>query len=95
MHKIFLNEYFKAIYERYKGAKLPIKTVIIDFLGEQNLDEEYREDGAELFIENAKYDQEKDKITIRSKNFNVTISPKSISGSLNIVAFTVISKSLK
>lgn len=29
------------------------------------------------FIENAKYDQEKDKITIRSKNFNVTISPAS------------------
>ena len=29
------------------------------------------------FIEKAKYDQEKDKITIRSKNFNVTISPAS------------------
>lgn len=49
------NEYFKAIYEKYKGSKLPIKSVIIDYLGELNLDEEYREDGAELFIENAKY----------------------------------------
>lgn len=49
------NEYFKAIYEKYKESKLPIKSVIIDYLGELNLDEEYREDGAELFIENAKY----------------------------------------
>lgn len=49
------NDYFKAIYEKYKGSKLPIKSVIIDYLGELNLDEEYREDGAELFIENAKY----------------------------------------
>lgn len=49
------NEYFKSLYEKYKGSKLPIKSVIIDYLGEINLDEEYREDGAELFIENAKY----------------------------------------
>lgn len=49
------NEYFKALYEKYKGSKLPIKSVIIDYLGELNLDEGYREDGAELFIENAKY----------------------------------------
>lgn len=49
------NEYFKSLYEKYKGSKLPIKSVIIDYLGELNLDEEYREDGAELFIENAKY----------------------------------------
>lgn len=49
------NEFFKSLYEKYKGSKLPIKSVIIDYLGELNLDEEYREDGAELFIENAKY----------------------------------------
>lgn len=49
------NEYFKALYEKYKGSKLPTKSVIIDYLGELNLDKEYREDGAELFIENAKY----------------------------------------
>lgn len=49
------NEYFKSLYEKYKGSKLPIKSVIIDYLGELNLDVEYREDGAELFIENAKY----------------------------------------
>lgn len=49
------NEYFKSLYEKYKGSKLPIKSVIIDYLEELNLDEEYREDGAELFIENAKY----------------------------------------
>lgn len=49
------NEYFKAVYEKYKGLKLPIKSVIIDYLGELNLDEEYRECGAELFIDNAKY----------------------------------------
>ena len=49
------NEYFKALYEKYKGSKLPIKSVIIDYLGELGLDEKYREDGAELFIENAKY----------------------------------------
>lgn len=49
------NEYFKSLYEKYKGSKLPIKSVIIDYLGELNLDEEYREYGAELFIENAKY----------------------------------------
>lgn len=49
------NEFFKSLYEKYKGSKLPIKSVIIDYLGELNLDEEYREAGAELFIENAKY----------------------------------------
>ncbi len=49
------NEYFRSLYEKYKGSKLPIKSVIIDYLGELNLDEEYREDGAELFIDNAKY----------------------------------------
>lgn len=49
------NEYFKGLYEKYKGSKLPTKSVIIDYLKELNLDEEYRANGAELFIENAKY----------------------------------------
>ncbi len=39
-------KYFKSLYEKYKGSKLPIKSVIIDYLGELNFDEEYREDGA-------------------------------------------------
>lgn len=49
------NEYFNQIYENYKNMKLPIKTVIIDFLKEKGLEDEYREIGAELFISNAKY----------------------------------------
>lgn len=49
------NDYFMALYEKYKGVKLPIKSVIIDYLGEIGLEEEFRETGAELFIENAKF----------------------------------------
>lgn len=49
------NEYFYKIYENYKNMKLPIKSVIIDFLKEIGLENEFREMGAELFISNAKY----------------------------------------
>lgn len=49
------NEFFNGLYEKYKNLKLPVKSVLIDSLGELGLDEAYREDGAELFIENARY----------------------------------------
>jgi hypothetical protein len=49
------NEYFYQIYENYKNMKLPIKSVIIDFLKEKDLEDAFREAGAELFISNAKY----------------------------------------
>lgn len=49
------NEYFNGLYEKYKNLKLPVKSVLIDSLGELGLDEAYREDAAELFIENARY----------------------------------------
>ena len=49
------NEYFRGLYEKYKGSKLPSRSVLIDYLRELNLNEEYLDDGAELFIENAKY----------------------------------------
>lgn len=49
------NEFFNGLYEKYKNLKLPVKSVLIDSLGELGLDEVYREDGAELFIENARY----------------------------------------
>lgn len=49
------NEFFNGLYEKYKNLKLPVKSVLIDSLGELGLDEAYCEDGAELFIENARY----------------------------------------
>lgn len=49
------NEFFSGLYEKYKNLKLPVKSVLIDSLGELGLDEAYREDAAELFIENARY----------------------------------------
>ena len=49
------NEFFNGLYEKYKNLKLPVKSVLIDSLGELGLDEAYREDAAELFIENARY----------------------------------------
>lgn len=49
------NEFFNGLYEKYKNLKLPIKSVLIDSLGEFGLDEVYREDAAELFIANARY----------------------------------------
>lgn len=49
------NEFFNGLYEKYKNLKLPVKSVLIDSLGELGLDEAFREDGAELFIENARY----------------------------------------
>ena len=49
------NEFFNGLYKKYKNLKLPVKSVLIDSLGELGLDEAYREDGAELFIENARY----------------------------------------
>ncbi|MGN0402778.1 MAG: hypothetical protein ACI4HQ_11065 [Acetatifactor sp.] len=49
------NEFFSSLYEKYKGAKLPIKSVIMDCLGENGLEEDLRETGAELFVENLKY----------------------------------------
>lgn len=49
------NEFFNGLYEKYKNLKLPVKSVLIDSLGELGLDEVYREEGAELFVENARY----------------------------------------
>lgn len=49
------NEFFYGLYEKYKNLKLPIKSVLIDALGELGLDEVYREDAAELFVANARY----------------------------------------
>lgn len=49
------NEYFNGLYEKYKNLKVPVKSVLMDSLGELGLEEVYREDGAELFLENAKY----------------------------------------
>ena len=49
------NEYFNGLYEKYKNSKLPVKSVLMDSLAELGLDEAYRDDGAELFIVNARF----------------------------------------
>ena len=49
------NEYFKAIYDKYKGSKLPVIQAIEDNLKDQGLDEDDCKKGANLFIDNAKY----------------------------------------
>lgn len=49
------NEYFKAIYDKYNGSKLPIIQAISDFLKDYGLDDDLCEKGAELFVDNAKY----------------------------------------
>lgn len=49
------NEYFKAIYDKYNGSKLPITQVISDFLKDYGLGEDLCERCAELFVDNAKY----------------------------------------
>lgn len=49
------NEYFLALYEKYKGNKLPIKNVMVDYLGEVGLDKDFQEEAVSLFIENLKY----------------------------------------
>lgn len=49
------NDFFNGLYEKYKNLKLPVKSVLIDSLGELGLDAAYCEDAAELFIENARY----------------------------------------
>ena len=49
------NEYFNGLYEKYKNSKLPVKSVLMDSLAELGLDEVYRDDGAELFIVNARF----------------------------------------
>lgn len=49
------NEYFSKLYNQYKDMKLPAKSVMIDFLKDQGLDNSDCIKCVELFIINAKY----------------------------------------
>lgn len=49
------NEYFANLYTKYKGAKIPSKAVVLDYLGELGLDSNDRENCYSLFIANLNY----------------------------------------
>lgn len=49
------NEYFQKLYEHYKDNRLPVTSVMIDFLVETGLEREHCEQCIEIFIINCKY----------------------------------------
>ena len=48
-------EAFNKLYFKYKGSKLPIKDVMVDYLAELSIDEEYREDCISVFLDNLRF----------------------------------------
>jgi hypothetical protein len=48
-------ELFSKIYEQYKGAKLPAKSVLRDFLREEGVDTRWWDECIDIFIVNCKY----------------------------------------